>query len=56
MREENPKLKMPHIREKAMEIETHNNTGHMHLPKTHDDYLGVQHAAKKHHPQNFAKE
>jgi hypothetical protein len=55
MEDEKPKLHMPRsvgAREKALEIEKHTGTGIGPLPKTHDDFLGVQHAARRHHPEH----
>ena len=51
MKEEKPKLTMPrsHIRERVIELETHNATAPIHVPKSHDDFMGVQHLHAKHH-------
>lgn len=51
MQDEKPKLTMPHshIRDTAIEIEKHNMSAPIHVPKTHDDYLGIRKAAHRHH-------
>jgi len=52
---ERPELTMPRrspIRDKAMAIEAHNQSGHAELPKTHDDYLNLQGVARRHHENN----
>ena len=54
MEEERPKLRMPatHLRETVIEIEKHTGSVTGPLPKTHDDYAGVLHLAKRHHPEH----
>jgi hypothetical protein len=56
MEDEKPKLTLPRsvgIREHAIEIEKHNATAPIHVPKTHDDFLHVRDVARRHHPEHF---
>jgi len=49
MKDDDLKMPQSHIRDKAIEIERHNMSVPLPVPKSHDDHLGVQHLAGRHH-------
>jgi hypothetical protein len=55
MEDEKPKLTFPRtqLREVVNDLEKHAGTVPGPVPKTHDDFLKVQHVARRHHPEHF---